>query len=65
MIYKSSQLDKPVCKDLYEMIQLTKKRNLWFINWNQVIVVLLKWWKKSDMDKTLIKSYHPAIDYDS
>jgi hypothetical protein len=32
IIYKSSQLDKPVCKDLYEIIQLMKKRNLSFIN---------------------------------
>ena len=28
MIYKSSQLDKPVCKDPYAMIQLMKKRNM-------------------------------------
>jgi hypothetical protein len=40
MIYKSSQLDKPVCEDLYKMIHLMGKINLYSSNQNRVIIVL-------------------------
>jgi hypothetical protein len=64
MIYKSLQLDKPVCKDLYKNNSIDEEEKSVIHELNQVIVVFLNV-ERNQTWIILIKSYHFAKDYDS
>jgi hypothetical protein len=64
MIYKSIQLDKPVCKDLYKNNSIDEEEKSVIHELNQVIAMFLTV-ERNQTCIRLIQSYHFAKDYDS